>query len=294
MRIQTIGVIGAGTMGRGIAEVAAEGGIHVFITDKTEELLHHSLEEITHYLDHRIDKWAITEPEKKVILSRIEGTMDLSCMAEAQFVFEAVPEDLNLKQQIFNRIDSICPKDVIFGTNTSTLSITEIAEATRRPDNVIGTHFLNPVATTKLVEIVRGLKTSDETFQRTKALVEGLDKTAVEVFESPGFVTTRVIVPLLNEAMYALMEGVASASGIDTAVRLGYNFELGPLALADQMGLDTLLTAMEQLFRDLGDLKYRPCPLLRKLVRAGHLGLKTRHGFYLYDEEDRIVGESKL
>jgi len=294
VKIQAISVIGAGTMGRGIAEVAAQEGIHVFLTDKTEEVLQRSLDEINHYLHQRIKKWAITESEKKVILSRIEGTMDLTRLAEAAFVIEAVPEDLTLKRQIFSQMDRISPPGVIFCSNTSTLSITEIAEATQRPQQVIGTHFLNPVATTKLVEIVRGLLTSDETFERTKAFVEAVGKTAVEVYESPGFVTTRVIVPLLNETMYALMEGVASATGIDTAMRLGYNFGLGPLAMADQMGLDVVLTNMERLFRDLGDLKYRPCPLLRKLVRAGHLGVKTKQGFYLYDEEGRIIGESKL
>ena len=276
-------------MGCGIAESVAEKGYDVILVDRTEELIGEARSRIEMSLNKKLEKWAITEAEKKVTLSRIRPTSQLINITPADLVIEAVTEDPDVKKEIFRTLDNLCADDVVFATNTSTLSITELAAATGRPDRVIGLHFLNPVTRIKLVEIVRGLKTSDETFATASKFVASLDKTGVEVYESPGFVTTRVIVPLLNEAMYALMEGVASAKGIDTAMKLGFDLGKGPLELADRMGLDTVLASMERLFRDLGDLKFRPCPLLRKLVRAGHLGVKAGQGFFKYDEEGNLI-----
>jgi 3-hydroxybutyryl-CoA dehydrogenase len=204
-------------------------------------------------------------------------------------VIEAVDEDFELKKSIFKKLDQICPPETIFVSNTSTLSLTKISEVTKRPDKIIGMHFLNPVPKVPLVELVRALKTSDETFKKVKAFAEQIGKTVVEVYEYPGFVTTRVILPMLNEAMHVLMEGIATAEGIDTAMKLGYNFQMGPLEMADTMGLDEVLTWMETLYRELGE-KYRPCPLLRKLVREGKLGKKTGEGFFKYDEYGRKIG----
>ncbi|MGE5585900.1 MAG: 3-hydroxyacyl-CoA dehydrogenase family protein [Bacillota bacterium] len=289
MEIRRIGVVGAGTMGCGIAESVAEKGYDVILVDRTEELVEEARNRIEMSLNKKLDKWAITEAEKKVTLSRIHPTSQLINITPADLVIEAVVEDPDVKKEVFRTLDDLCPDDVVFATNTSTISITELAAATGRPNKVIGLHFLNPVTRIKLVEIVRGLKTSDETFATASKFVASLDKTGVEVYESPGFVTTRVIVPLLNEAMYALMEGVASPKGIDAAMKLGFDLGKGPLELADRMGLDTVLAFMERLFRDLGDLKFKPCPLLRKLVRAGHLGVKSGQGFFKYDDEGNLI-----
>lgn len=284
-----IAIVGAGTMGQGIAETASQAGINVLIVEKDEESLKDSLAGIEETLDYEISRWGKTESDKKAILSRITGSVDLSEVAEEPVVIEALPDNLALKKEIFAKLDQICQPDTILITNTSTLSITEIAATTQRQGNVIGMHFLNPVPKTAVVEVVRGLKTTDRTYDRIHHFALQLKKTPVEVYEYPGFVTTRIILPMLNEAMYVLMEGTATAEGIDTAIKLGYNMEMGPLALADQMGLDEVMLWMESLFRELGDQKYRPCPLLRKMVRAGHLGKKTRRGFFHYDESGRII-----
>lgn len=275
-------VIGAGIMGRGISQLIASKGIDVILIERDEEGAKTGKEKLEESMDAEIERWTMTESEKKAILSRTTVTSDINSSVYGDLVIEAITENLVAKQNLFKKIDKICDKETIFVTNTSALSITEIAEVTQRQERVIGMHFLNPVPKIPLVEIVRGLKTSDETFNIINEFSETLDKTAVEVFEYPGYITTRVIVPMINEAMYILMEGVASAEHIDTAVKLGYNLSKGPLSLADMIGLDELMAWMETLFRELGEAKYRPCPLLRKLVRAGHLGVKTGKGFFEY------------
>jgi len=275
-------VIGAGTMGRGISQLIASKGIDVVLIERDSEGVRVAKEKLVENMDAEIERWTMTESEKKAILSRTKITKDIDSAIYGDLVIEAITENLVAKQNLLKKIDEICDKETVFVTNTSALSITEIAEVTHRPEKIIGMHFLNPVTKIPLVEIVRGLKTSDQTFELIKEFSETLDKTAVEVYEYPGYITTRVIVPMINEAMYILMEGVASAEHIDTAIKLGYNFSRGPLSLADMIGLDELMAWMETLFRELGETKYRPCPLLRKLVRAGHLGVKTGKGFFEY------------
>ena len=229
-------------------------------------------------------RWTLTEPEKEGILRRIRVGYGLSDAAGADIVIEAVTEDFELKSQIFAELDEICDPKIVFITNTSTLSISELAAATKRADRMVGLHFLNPATRTKVVEVIRGLATSDDTVATVKDFAKALGKTPIEVFEYPGYVTTRVMLPMINEAIHVVMEGVASAEDVDTAMKLGYNLETGPLALADRMGLDEVMNWMEHLFHELGDLKYRPCPLLRKMVRAGRLGVKSGEGFFRYKQ----------
>jgi 3-hydroxybutyryl-CoA dehydrogenase len=280
--IKKVVVIGAGTMGRGISQLIASKGIDVILIERDPEGAKAGKQKLEESMDAEIERWTMTESEKKAILSRTTVTSKIDSAVYGDLVIESITENLVAKQNLLKKIDEICDEETIFVTNTSALSITEIAEVTNRPEKVIGMHFLNPVPKIPLVEIVRGLKTSDDTFNVIKEFSETLDKTAVEVYEYPGYITTRVIVPMINEAMYILMEGVASAEHIDTAVKLGYNLSKGPLSLADMIGLDELMAWMETLFRELGEAKYRPCPLLRKLVRAGHLGVKTGKGFFEY------------
>lgn len=276
-------------MGRGIAQTISAAGIGVLALEHDTKTLHAMMKALDEEMNREIQRWSMTDSEKKAILSRIKTSTKLADVKRSDIVVEAVDEDFVLKKKIFKDLDSICRPDTIFISNTSTLSLTKIAEVTHRPDKIIGMHFLNPVTKVPLVELVRGLKTSDETFNRVKDFAESLGKTVIEVYEYPGFVTTRIILPMLNEAMHVLMEGVASAKDIDTALKLGYSLPVGPLEMADSMGLDELHAWMETLFHELGDLKYRPCPLLRRLVREGKLGKKTREGFFKYDEMGKKV-----
>ncbi|MCF7805367.1 MAG: NAD-binding protein [Candidatus Marinimicrobia bacterium] len=288
--VTVVAVLGGGTMGQGLAQTVSQHGIDVLLIEQNEEALDRAMNELSDKLDQQINRWSITESDKRAILTRIEGTTQLEKVEECDLLIEAIPEIIEEKKNLLSIADELCPPETVFVTNTSTLSITEIAAATDREDQVIGMHFLNPVHRIPLVEIVRGLKTSDATFHYVQRFAGMLDKTAVEVFEYPGYVTTRVILPMINEAMFVVMEGVASAHGVETAMKLGFNFEEGPLSLADRMGLDELLFWMETLFRELGDQKYRPCPILKKLVHAGRLGKKTGHGFFKYDENGRKIG----
>ncbi|MCK4404534.1 MAG: 3-hydroxybutyryl-CoA dehydrogenase [candidate division Zixibacteria bacterium] len=295
MLISKVMVIGGGVMGRGISRLLAGTGIEVTLVDLSQEIIKESLKLLSEEMDLDIQKWGMTESEKKAILSRIKWTTEYDDALEVDLVVEAVPEDLKLKQMLLAKLDEATRPEIVLISHTSTLSITEIAATTKRPDKVIGLHFLPPVTKIPLVEVVRGLKTSPETLDLIKEFAEQhLDKTVVTVYEYPGYVTTRIIVPLLNEAMHVLMEGIATAEDIDTAMKLGYGFNIGPLALADMMGLDEVMKWMENLIHELSDHKYNPCPLLRKLVRAGHLGKKTGQGFFKYDEEGNKIGEADL
>jgi 3-hydroxybutyryl-CoA dehydrogenase len=289
LNLQRAGLIGAGTMGQGIAQLMAANGIDVLLVEKSKESLERSLEELSLSMDKEIRRWGMTASEKRAILSRIEGTIDYQDLDDVQLIIESVPEDLEIKQILFHHIDSFISDDAILVSNTSTLSLSEIAAVTNHPENVIGMHFMNPVTKTRLVEVIRGLKTSESTFNYIKGFAERINKVVVEVYEYPGYVTTRIMIPMLNEAMHVLMEGVATAEGIDTAMKLGYNLNFGPLEFADMLGLDEVMKWMETLFRELGNIQYRPCPLLRKLVRAGHLGKKTGEGFFRYDDEGNKI-----
>jgi 3-hydroxybutyryl-CoA dehydrogenase len=281
-------VVGAGTMGQGIATACAAAGLDVLIADLSGRHAERGLREIAEALDRDIAKWRRTESEKRAALARIRTVDALAGLEAAQFVIDAIPDDMAAKSKLFQELDRVCPPEDVLATNTSTLSVTEIAAHTGRPDRVIGLHFLQPVTMVPLVEVVRGLATSEQTFQTALELVRLLGKTGVEVFEYPGYLTTRVILPFLNEAMHVVMEGVATAEAVDTAMRLGYGLPVGPLALADRMGLDEVMRWMRHLFEELGDLKYRPCPLLRKMIRAGHLGVKSGQGFFAYDESGNL------
>ena len=283
MTIQKVMVIGAGQMGSGIAQVCAQAGFDVKLNDIKQEFFERGIGVITKNLSRDVEKGRKTEEEKQAVLGRITMSLDLQDAADVDIVIEAAVENMEIKQSIFKQLDEIAPKHAILASNTSSLPITEIAAVTNRPAQVIGMHFMNPVPVMKLVEIIRGLATADEVYQAVEEMTRKLDKTPVEVNDFPGFVSNRILLPMINEAIYTLYEGVATKEAIDDVMKLGMNHPMGPLTLADFIGLDTCLYIMEILHEGLGDSKYRPCPLLRKYVAAGWLGKKSGRGFYVYE-----------
>jgi 3-hydroxybutyryl-CoA dehydrogenase len=282
MEIKNFGVVGAGQMGAGIAHVAAMSGLNVVMNDIETQFVENGLGTITKNLNRGVDKGRMSEEERDSILGRIKGSVDLRDMEAVDFVVEAATENEPIKFQIFKDLDEICGPDVILATNTSSIPIGRIAAQTKRPEKVIGMHFMNPVPVMKLVEVIRGLATSDETYEITSALSEKFGKTPALANDFPGFIANRILMPMINEAVYCLYHGVGTREDIDTVMKLGANHPMGPLALADLIGLDTCLAIMETLNGGFKDSKYRPCPLLRKYVEAGWLGRKTGHGFYEY------------
>ncbi|HYA25810.1 MAG TPA: 3-hydroxybutyryl-CoA dehydrogenase [Terriglobales bacterium] len=282
MNVALVGVVGAGTMGNGIAHVFARSGYQVLLCDVEQRFLDRALEIISKNLDREVAKNKITADDKAAALGRIEPVTGRAKLANCDFLVEAATERFEIKAEIFRDLDRICRPEVILASNTSSISITKIAALTKRPEKVIGMHFFNPVPVMKLVEVIRGLATTDETFQTVRDLALKLEKTPVEVNDAPGFVSNRVLMPLLNEAMYAVMEGVATPEAVDEVFKLGMAHPMGPLTLADFIGLDVCLDIMRVMQEGLGDPKYRPCPLLIKMVDAGWLGRKSGRGFYKY------------
>lgn len=283
MMVKKVMVIGAGQMGAGIAQVCAEAGYHVFLNDLKQEFVERGFKGINKNLTRQVEKGRLTDEQKQEIVSMITPSTDLQDVVQVDLVIEAAVENMEIKAKIFAQLDEMAPEHTILASNTSSLPITEIAAATKRPDKVIGMHFMNPVPVMKLVEIIRGLATSDEVYETIQEMTETLKKVPVEVNDFPGFVANRILMPMINEAIYTLYEGVASIEAIDSVMKLGMNHPMGPLTLADFIGLDTCLYIMETLHEGFGDDKYRPCPLLRKYVKAGWLGKKTGRGFYSYE-----------
>ncbi|MEC2055343.1 3-hydroxybutyryl-CoA dehydrogenase [Peribacillus psychrosaccharolyticus] len=283
MIIDKVLVIGAGQMGSGIAQVCAMSGYDVILHDLKDEFVQKGIQSISKNLNRQVEKGKISDEEKQNILSRLTASTDIQNAAGVDLVIEAAIENMEIKSKLFTQLDEIAPKHAILATNTSSLPITEIAAATKRPEQVIGMHFMNPVPVMKLVEVIRGLATADEVYEAIEDMAKKLSKVPVEVNDFPGFVANRILMPMINEAVYTLYEGVASKEDIDSVMKLGMNHPMGPLTLADFIGLDTCLYIMETLHEGFGDDKYRPCPLLRKYVKAGWLGKKTGRGFYEYN-----------
>ncbi|HZP46379.1 MAG TPA: 3-hydroxybutyryl-CoA dehydrogenase [Candidatus Binataceae bacterium] len=285
MDVSVVGIIGAGQMGAGVAQVAAQAGLRVILNDVSEQLCLRGLDGLERNLDRMIQRGRFKADERDRIIRRIETSANLEDLRGVDFVIEAVVEQEEAKIQLFQKLDRICPPEVIFASNTSSISITRMGARTTRADRFIGMHFMNPVPAMRLVEIIRGLATSQETYEATRALAERLGKNTMTAEDFPGFIVNRILLPMINEAIYTLYEGVGGVMDIDTAMKLGTNQPMGPLELADLIGLDTCLAIMEVMHRVFGDDKYRPCPLLKKYVDAGYLGRKAGRGFYTYDAQ---------